>query len=237
MKVSLIPSVSHARRACGKDTPMVVRLHKSGVVDMYHASPCVNPDTPQQQITRRRFGDGAARWSSLAPEQKEKWSAFARRWPRLFERPSGEPLTGNRAFYASAYWRRLLGLDVLTDPPLALPPPPQLRLELLPSAEDDTLRIRVEHQLKSGGLSLVVSMTPPTARPSRKPLRRDARYVKGVDVSSTAPLPEPGGVVTFTGCRFAVRPGERFGVWVRIIRRSSGLASPEVAADFIRPQQ
>lgn len=56
----------------------------------------------------------------------------------------------------------------------------------------------------------------------------------GYGSQSLAPLPESGGVVTFTGAQFGIEPGQRYGVEMRIVRVADGVHGRAQFADLLR---
>lgn len=234
MKITLYPTATHARRA-NRDKSMVIR-NRMGHFDMYPRPDIPNPNTPDQQAARGAWSRASAAWGSLSPEEKARWNAYATVHERFFDRRNVEPLTGYRVFQAAASNRQILGMAMPGAAPVLPPPAVPDRVEILPAADTSTLRLRVHHGLRAEGFRLVVAMSPATPRQSRKPDRRNGRHVRGWGEASTAPLPASGGEVVFTGCRYAVEPGQRFGVWLRVVRESDGLSSAEMALDFIRPE-
>ncbi len=234
MKVNGVPSVTHFRRAAGSGSSCVFRI-RGGVIETYEARDLPNPDTSEQQLSRGAFRQSSAAWRALSAEEKLAWDRYARANVGWFVgRQTAEPLTGLRVFHAAAGNLQILGLPILSEAPSQPPPEGLHKLELLPTGELDTLRLRVEHGLPGDGYRVVVSMSPATLRPSRKADRRTGRHVCGWGAGSTASLPVSGGVVEFTGCRYSVEPGQRFGVWVRVVRESDGLGSVEMFLDVIR---
>jgi len=235
MKIELEPSAYHARRA-RRGARVVIRCRK-GVFDCYPMPDLPPSNTPEQQAVRAIGKATVEAWRGLTVEQKAAWSELGRRVERIFPRRSVEPLTGYRLFQSCARYRQILGLPIHADPQGFPPPESVTGIGLLPSADPRTFRFRVHHTAKApAGYRLIVSISPSTGRRGRKADRRNGRHIKGFGPASTVALPASGGVVEFTGARFTVRPGERFGMWVRIVHEHTGSAGPEFFADLTRPE-
>lgn len=234
MKIELYPTAYHARRArrgCGT----VIRC-RQGVFDCY-PKPDLPPSNTSEQLAVRAVGKATAEaWRALSPEQKAAWAGLGRKSEPIFPRRSVEPLTGYRLFQSCARYRQILGLAIHADPQGFAPPESVTGIELLPSADPRAFRFKVFHTAKAPGpYRLIVSLSPATGSRGRRADRHNGRHIKGFGPDSTAPLPASGGVVEFSEARFTIRPGERFGLWVRIVHEQTGSAGPEFFVDLERP--
>lgn len=235
MKIKVEPMLPDPHRAMD-DRKMVVRCRK-GVYDVYPKPELPPSNTTEQLAVRAAWRAGVAAWGALTPEQKAAWKAQAMQANALQGRMPTGRLTGYRMFQSSAKYRQILGLPILNDPKGVIPPAAVTSLEPLPDPNPRTFRFRVHHDVENPEVCrLIVSISPPTSSPKRKPDRRNGRHIKGYGVASTVELPPSGDVLEFTDARFAVLPGQRFGVWVRIVHPDSGTSGPEYAGDFIRPK-
>ena len=236
MKVTLLPTALHARRA-RRGADVVIRCRRNGVVDMY-PKPKQRPSNSGEQLhVRTAWRAGVAAWQALSPEQKRAWSETARQADRMLNRQSTESLTGYRLFQGAARYRQLLELPILTEPAGFVLPGEIRKVEVLPSSDPATYRFRIFHNVKGpSAFRVIVSISPDTGSRGRKADRRSGRLIKGYGPASTAELPASGGVIEFRDARFAVGPGRRFGAWVRIIHPETGSGGPEFFADLTRPE-
>lgn len=234
MKIKVHPTVTHARRALRGESK-VIRLQGDSIV-MYDKPTLPESKTPEQLAVRDAWRAAVDAWRPLSTATKAAWSDLARTVDAALLRQSSEPLNGYRLFLSCAKVRQILGQPVLTEPQGFSAPVSPTAVELLPAADEHTLRFRIRHEVRgAGAYRIVVSMTPPTVAPSRKPDRRNGRHIKGYGPQSTAILPEDGGVVEFTGTRYAAGSGQRLGVWVRVVHPETAIAGPEFFADVVRP--
>ncbi len=202
-------------------------------IGMSRARPA-NPCTDDQTAARDSMRTAGEAWRALTVEQKDMWAAWARR----FGDPPGKQLYrdyhGWDVFLPAWRNRSLLGLVPVIEPIMDPAPPPVSVVEEVPTGGDTSFSFRIRHNAPSEGNLLIVRITPATATAARRPYARCARMVCGHGPQSAVPLPPDGDVVTFTGTRFTIPPGQRFGVALRIIRVDDGIHSRELFADLLR---
>ena len=234
MKVTLDTCFTTARRSLGKGGLSVRK--QGGEVLLYEQPPPVQPNTPDQRAVSSAMAACGALWRALAPEQQAGWTSSARRIAAGFRYSHGG-LTGYCLFIHCAHNCLLLGAAVPGRPPALPRPPIPRRVELQPAADPRTFGFGIYHQIAAGSCGahrVVVSLTPATRRNCRAPETRNRRRINGAGSASVLVLPPSGGTITFAGSRFAIEPGRRFGVWVKIVRLPDGLASEELYVDAER---
>ena len=119
------------------------------------------------------------------------------------------------------------------DPRPDLPP----AVDLLPANDPAKFAFLVHHGIGEewcGSHRIVVRLSPAVTRACRTPDRRASRLICGHTAESASRLPLSGGKVEFEQARFPVAPGERFGIWVSILRELDGLDSGKLFLEFER---
>ncbi len=83
--------------ASGKAGGIVARHNKGG---LYLAAfqPPTNPDTPEQQVVRARFGGDSAAFRALTLAQQQTWVNFGEASPRVNALGDPRPISGVNAF-------------------------------------------------------------------------------------------------------------------------------------------
>ena len=189
-----------------------------------------DPKTYEQRCARDVQRDAAKVWATLTDEERAGWHAFAQ-----FVSIDARRRRALDVCRESARMRLMLGLQPCTAPPTRSYPGRVREVTVEPSAEAGELRLRVVHTEGSpDGTMLLVRMTP-EMKPGVTPRPAMARAICAPGPQSAVPLPESGGVVTFTGVQFAVTPGRHFGIDARIVRAEDGLASPSSFFDLVMP--
>lgn len=174
-------------------------------------------------------------WKGLPPETKACWKAAAERVADDFPVSHGR-LTGYTLYVHCVRNCLMVGAEPPVRPPGGRPAAPR-RIELLPAGDPGKFSFRIYHGVSQCSLDsyrVTLSLTPGSRRNCRAPETRNKRLAKGFGAASGLPLPPSGGIVEAVDCRFEVPPGKRFGVWVRIVRVTDGMASGEVFLDLMR---
>ena len=210
---------------------------RGGKVHIYDKPVPANPKTPLQQAVRANVGSVGRAWRGLSADLKARWRVAAARLAPEFPQSRGR-LNGYTLFCHCARNCQLAGAPL--PPRVPVDPRPELprAVDLLPVAGDaSTFAFLVHHGIGQEWRQLhrvVVRLSPPAARACHKPCRRDARLVCGPLADSAPVLPPSGGRIEFRNARFAAVPGERFGVWVSILRMLDGVDSGDLYVEFER---
>ncbi len=234
MKVEIRPCLWEVRKAARR-FGLTAKRHQNQIVLLKKVG-FSGKFSEEQLRTQESMGLAGLAWSLMTPEVRKAWDAYAERYESHYARQSANRLQG-RWFYSGAAIRRLmLASDPPTEKPLPAPPPPAPgKLDLLPAdGLDNTLRIRLRHRGATAGVLLVARISRPMARLSNKPNRRESPLICGFHPASAVPMPTSGEVATFENARFAIEPGERFGLWLYAMRVSDGVASRESYYDLVR---
>jgi hypothetical protein len=223
-----------ARRVLGAGTTSVRKCRDT--CQLYTQVRAANPNTSEQQAIRDAGKLIAATWRALTPEHHEQWKAAARKLTPEFGRSLGQ-LTGYMLFCHCA--RNCL--NVGAPLPESLPGLLCLRgpgeVVLLPAGDPSAFHFTIKHDIDAAACAsyrVLTQMTPPTARSCRAPEARNGRLICGFGPASAPPLPRSGQTLEFTGARYAVAPGQRFGVWMRMVHLPDGLSSEDVFLDLVR---
>ncbi len=224
--------VSEAKRWF-RDSDITVRDWYGRNVGMSRARPA-NPGTGDQTAARDSMKAAGQAWRDLPEAEQARWNDYARKFGHLIAAQLWKDLAGWEVFLPA--WRnRMLLEESGTAPPLDEAPPEAVTaVEEVFTGEDKTYSFRVTHGVAPEGNVLLVRLTPETATVARQPYARTARMIRGHGKESAVALPPDGGVVTFSGAQFGVRPGCSFGVVMRIVRVADGVHSREYFADLIR---
>lgn len=202
----------------------------SGVPYAYGKVDRVDPRTCDQLLARQGMRAAVRYWLGMSRAQQEAWNRYAEEVCSKERRRRGLDVCRE-----AARMRLVMGLEPRAEAPLHAPPDGVRTLAVEPAGEPADYCFRVEHAVSGHeGCMLLLRSTPSTAAPSRKPKRNDARCMRGYGPASLVPLPPTGGMVTITGARYAVEPGERFGVAAAIVRIEDGMASPACFFDLDR---
>lgn len=170
-------------------------------------------------------------WTELSVEARAEWQKFTLQFACVPKRRRALDVC------REAQRQRLqLGLEpTLTAPRFGFPAPVTLAT-LVQSDAHDEFRFIIEHAVETPEpYAVQVKITKPMKTVACTPREKDTSYICGIGPYSAAPLPASGQVVCFTEARFAVKPGERFGVVFRIVRIEDGLTSPVAFFDMVRP--
>lgn len=234
MKFRTETCLTAVRRGLGSNRLHIRRTDYG--LDLYERRPSPDPATPAQCQTRESVNGCAAVWRQMPEEEKELWRKAARNDTTWIAESHGY-LTGYSLFLHSAMNRLQMGLQPTTIPPGDGRPDPLRSAVLLPADDPRTFAFVLYHGIRPkscGDYRVRALLTPSTTGHGRAPDRHASRLICGSCSGSTQPLVKSGGVLTFPAAQIAVPPGSRFGVWMRIIRVSDGLASGELFLDVIR---
>lgn len=191
--------------------------------------------SPDQLAQRAMMKASTDAWGALTPAQRTAWDAYAARHGALVAEPGRRPLRGMELFVRAGIMARTLELPPPADAPVLVPPCGLDGFEPVAAAEG-ALRLKITHCMgPADGLLLVVKATAPSPSPARKPRAKEARMVHGLNARSAVPLPLSGGEVEFSGIRYPVAPGQRFGVVVQIVRGDGALAGRSAWFDLTMP--
>lgn len=126
------------------------------------------------------------------------------------------------------------GLVAELNAPTGRPPSAAVRVRQLPSDNAATFRFAVDHaESDISGAHLLVEITPPTPRLTRKPRETELRCIRVAPEPSFVPLKSSGAEYEISGARFAVAAGERYGMRVRIVSAEC-LVSTGSMLEFVR---
>ena len=196
-------------------------------------TPPVNPNTPEQVVARRLLARASGQWVFLSDAQRDAWTAYAQaHFTREINGVTSAP-TGALVYNKVGFFRQALGLELPGDAPAAGPPEPLAAFGSLPAAQPDAFVFAVEHGLiPAEGFKLVARITPGLP-PTRKPLDRDLRYIKGIAPASFTALPPGGGAIAFSAARYEIPAGQNFRAELTVIS-PEGVPSLPLAATFRR---
>ena len=162
-------------------------------------------------------------WKQLTDDERATWVLYAQTWVDA----AGTPRRAVDICRESARMRYALGLEPVRCAPTLPCPARVLGVRLEASADPREFRLRVEHAIEATAGYLVLVRITPQRNPGRTPIAAEARCICGPGAPSSAPLPESGGTVVFTGARYGVEPGGKLGIAATIVRQADGLASPQ----------
>ncbi len=232
MIIELVRGMSDVKRWF-RNSDFAVRNWYGKTVGMAKASPA-DQRTPSQLAARGSMKEAGLAWRDLPEETRAQWNDYARRFGNVISAQLYNDVTGWGVFLPAWRNRALL----VETPPVApldhAPPTPVVAVEEVFTGVETTCSFRVTHGVGPEGHVLLVRMTPETATRARQPYARTARMIRGHGPESMVPLPASGGVVTFTNACFAIRPGRRYGIAMRIVRVEDGVHSREFFADLYR---
>jgi hypothetical protein len=176
-----------------------------------------DPKTPSQLIQRAQWGQAKQHWKTLSAAQRGAWQAYAERYIRQVGMLPGAANVGYNLFMRAQGIRTKRGLGPGADAPAA-PPPQEATVVRSVAAESATqFRFAVDHQVNEiTDMHVLAEITPATPR-LRKPRETDLRYICGPTPASFVPLQSSGTTYTVDNAQFAVEPGQRYGLRVRIV--------------------
>lgn len=178
------------------------------------------PNSAEQQATKSWQSVASKVWGSLSYDERLAWNRFAE-----FISAGGRPRRGFDVCREAARMRCAMDLAPRREPPVFGYPERVRVLSLEPAPSLSELRLRVEHCIDApAGYMLLVRMTPNPVGGSM-PRAGQARHICGPTPRSFTPLPESGGVVSFSPIRFEIPAGRHFGVEAVVVRAEDGLAS------------
>ncbi len=194
-------------------------------------TPPKNPQS-QDQVTVRKFLATATKtWGTLTAKQRAMWEDFAQAYSETI---TGEQLTAYNMFSKIQYYRQALGQSLLLDPPSSPPPPAPTALKIRPAAAPNEFRFQIEHGIVERAHYVVgFEITPPMPSLGRKPRSIEFRMIRHVGPHSFLSLLAPSGIYVFSGARFSVEHGQRFGARARIVS-IEGVPSRPIEGDFIK---
>lgn len=193
-----------------------------------------NPNTESQAASRATMREAAAAWRALPEEARAAWNAYAVRHGGAIADQLYKDLCGWDVFLPAWRNRSLLGAAPAGTPLPQAPPQAVAAVEEVWTGDPETFSFRLRHSAAPGTHMLLVRLTPPTATRARRPYARTARLIAGHTAGSLLPLPDNGGVLTFTAPPFAIARGRRFGLALRVVRTADGVHSREFFADLLR---
>lgn len=214
---------------------LAVRRHNE-VICLFNKTIPANPNSEQQIATRAMMCGIGKAWRALDPEKQDRWKAAAilaaPDFPHARGRMNGYTLFSNCAA------NRLLAGEAAPEYPVLGRPPGVTTAVLQPTAEPRGFAFVITHSIGEyrSMYRVAVRLTPGTASAARAPNPCDARLVMGYGPQSAPPLPESGGLLEFAQARIAVQAGQRFGVWMRLIRIVDGRDSEELFLDLRRTE-
>jgi hypothetical protein len=178
-----------------------------------------DPNTAQQKLQRSEMRAAVKLWSQLTMQQRKDWKNYAELY-RDALRISEEDLNFDcNLFRGIQQFCRRIGGEFIPDSPLH--PPPRRASAILQAVSDSptTFCFRIQHSIAdTTGMHVLFEITPATKNPlTCKPLEKHFVYICGLNEASFQPLQESGAVYRIRHARFAVKPGERFGVRIRIL--------------------
>ena len=232
MRFECVPNLTNARRRVRDSGTVLRKSHKTNL--LYTMSKPGNPNTPDQAASRESMRAAGAAWKALSEAQRERYHAFAHEYAERIGVEHYKQLCGWDVFFPSFRNRTLLGLPPVAAPLDCAPPRAPLSVEEAPADSASTFAFRVTHRLPVGGHMLLVRITPAMPRESWRPRAHNARMIRGYGPRSLVPLPETGGVVVFDKARFAIEPGQRYGVEMRIVRVDDGVHGMPLFVDLVR---
>jgi hypothetical protein len=194
-----------------------------------------DPKSPAQVMQRMQWKQAKQFWAmEVSHEARAAWQAYAERHAKELGMFPGDPNGGYSLFVKAQCMRMKRGLDLSQDAPAQSPPPPVTSLAQLPAEAVTTFRLIANHAIQEvDGMNLLVEITPATPKLTRKPRKTDLRYICGPFPPSFLPLMPSGSEYVVPAAQFAISPGDRYGMRVRIVT-ADDIASSETTGDFIR---
>ena len=233
MELRIEPCLVELRRELNK-TDLCARVYAGRIILSTSPRPA-SPETPEQlegRLTMRRAGTA---WRALSREAQLAWNDYAGRISRADPARRTRVLTGYQLFLQAASNRLMLGLEAPGEPPWAAPPPAPAGLTLRATSEPR----RFEFELRESpgpdpNLRLATRISRPMDSNGRAPNPHICRLIRGFSPDSAPPPPAPGQAIVFENARYAIVPGQRFGLAIRCLRVSDGLYGPELFCDLVR---
>lgn len=194
-----------------------------------------NPQTPDQ-VKVRSYMTAATRFlSTISRGQFAQWHLYAMTHCQEWDPEYPMRDLAMRTFVQANLMREIMELPMIADAPQLAPPGKPLAISQAEAPSADSVALTIRHDLPDPrGYVVAVRATAAMRTLACTPRKDHMRYVCGVSPESVQPLPPSGGTVVFTGAKYAVSHGQRYGVEVKIVRASDGTASPSVFADFIK---
>jgi hypothetical protein len=193
-----------------------------------------DPKSESQLRRRRGMRLAAQAWRGLPEPQIEAWNRWAAK--RRSGGDGSRGASGQNVFTGAAMTRHMMGLDLPVDAPASGPPPTPLHVVQEPTAGDDSFALRVHHGVKRvAGMRLLVEITDAMPTVRRKPRDPEFRPWSPDDAASFLPLERDGALYVLDGARFAVAPGQRYGVRLTIVDES-GVRGKRLTVDFLKPE-
>jgi hypothetical protein len=184
-----------------------------------------NPRSTDQIAVRTYIVAASRAWSTaLTEQQRTDWKAYA-------AADVGYSGSGADLFASCNFYRQLAGLAIVAPAPTNARPPVVTSAVCADAGAVTDLVFNCVHPVPTGDVGnylLAVRYTPPT--PSQqvwRPKHTSLRYCAHVDPDSIPSLVASGGEINVSGCQFTMGDGLKFGLSLRIIEESTGLAGPE----------
>lgn len=181
-----------------------------------------DPRTSYQLDHRSRMRMVQLALPTMSRAQRQQWHDFASTFPHLRERVNrrGQP-TGDRALslYKSASLNRLaMGLPVRVEAPTAKCTAVISAAQVVAAPQAGQLAFRLFHSTGNvQGLRVLVEMTPGMKSERRVPLERELTKAATTDFGSFFALGENGATYVLDQPRYAIDPGQRFGIRITIL--------------------
>ncbi len=192
-----------------------------------------DPKSAAQLRKRANMRLATAAWSAISEKQRVEWKSWTDRYRRS---PDAEKVpSAQNVFVGAAMTVSMMGVALPTSAPSGAPPPVVVSITQAGAPGDDCFAFRVRHGLKSvSGLRLLFELTDAMPTLKRKPQEPQLCLFSADDASSFVPLKADGELYVLENARFAVAPGQRYGVRVTIVT-GHGIRGPGRCADFIKP--
>lgn len=233
MEIRIEPSLVDLRIELNR-TALCARRYADRIL-VYTRPRQASPETAAQRegrMTMRRAGEA---WRSLPPQVQQAWHEFAGRISRADANRRTRVTRGYSLYLQATSNRLMLGLAPPREAPLIGPPPAPSALTLMACADPRRFEFVVDRVTGlESGQRVATRISQATAGPGRAPQSHLCRLIHGFSEASAPPLPAAGQPIVFEGARYAVYPGQRFGIAVRLFRESDGLYSPELFCDLVR---
>jgi hypothetical protein len=229
MKIETSFPISSVSGRVGESDVVIVKRGNKCYARRY--APPRNPQSKDQVTVRRFLATATKTWGTLTPRQREGWERYA---TEFSQSSVGGQLSAYNMFSKVQYYRQALGRPLLLDPPALPPPPAPAAIRIRPAGAPDEFRFQIDHAVVERSQYVVgFEITPAMPSPGRKPRSIEFRMIRHVGPESFLALLAPGATYVFSGARFPVDNGQRFGARARIVS-VEGVPSRPVEGDFIK---
>lgn len=182
-------------------------------------------NTTKQQRSHQLHANALRGWQLLTNEQRSNWNTYALTWTKENKFGQTKTLTGANWYESVNFWRNLLSLALLTNPPAHDLPERTPTFEILLSDTSVVISFTSAHDYVTS--PVIVYTTNPTSK-STNSINQIRKYVTIIDADPGATLNITALWETATGLEWNPLinfPSANIFVCLESVRASSGITS------------